>query len=86
MSAFTDTECHLLIISAPVDITSRTIRIVYMEEYTVLFLTPLSVDRDTAIWHCRESTFLSAGIIQIPSLKHITGRGMCGIRLIIVER
>ncbi len=50
MSAFTDTEIQFLI-SSPVDIAGCAIRIIRMQEYTVLFLTPLRIYCDSAFRH-----------------------------------
>ena len=47
-----------------------------MQENTVLLLTPLCIDSDTAFRHCRECIFLRAGIIDVPSFEYISGRSM----------
>ena len=82
MSAFTDTEGHLLFISTPVDITGSSFRIINMKEYTVLLLTPFCIHSDTSLWDGSECAWMSAGIIKIPAFKHISGWSMLRIRFI----
>ena len=84
MSSFADTECHGLVCSTPVDISGSSFRIIDMQEYTVLFLTPLSVNCNTAFRHYCKCVFLRAGTVNVPSFKDISGRCMPGIRYITV--
>ena len=74
VTTFTDTEGHCLICGTPVDIACGTIRIIDMQEYTVLLLSPFCVNSYTAFRHLIKGIFLRAGIIQIPAFKHVTGR------------
>ena len=44
-----------------------------MQEHTILPLTPLGIHRKTTIGHCAEGARRRASLIQIPTLKHISG-------------
>ena len=70
MSAFTDTEVHGLTGSSPVDVTCCAVRIIHMQEYTVLFLAPLRIHCDTAFRHLVECVWMSAGTVKIPAFKN----------------
>ena len=82
VAAFADTEGHLLVIGTPVDITGRTFRIVYMQEYTVLFLTPFGIDSNTAFGHLVEGVFLRARAVNKPAFKDVARWSMRSIRCI----
>ena len=83
MTSLTDTEGHLLISRTPVDVTRGAFRIIYMQEDTVLPLTPLGVNRYAAFRHGIKVVFIRAGIIQVPAFKDVPGGMVC--RHIVIE-
>ena len=73
-------EVHRLIIGAPIQ---RGIRArVRVQEYTVLDLTPLGIDREAAVRHRREGIGMRAELVDIPAFKNVSLG--CG-RLIVIR-
>ena len=77
LSAVADTEVHILI-TAPVDIAGGTVRIVRMQEDTILDLPPLGEDSYIALWHLFifKRIGLSAGAVDIPALENVAFRNV----------
>ena len=82
MSAFTDTECHRLIGSSPVNISGCARRIIRMQEHTILLLPPFCINGYAAFRHCRKCIQLCAFTVYIPAFKYISFR-RCS-RLVII--
>ena len=55
-----------------------------MQEYTILDHLPLGIDRYTAFRHRPKGILRRACVIDIPSIKYISGRSMRSIRFIVV--
>ena len=85
LSAVADTEVHCLFRVTPVDIARGGIRIVRMQEYTVLDLTPLGVDGQSALRHIIESKWLITGCVHIPALEDEAFRNVSRFVAVVIR-